>query len=275
MGKKQNKNTMNAEQLAELQERRAKKELERNEREEAKKAEELRKKRQEKTKNTIITVVVVAIIALLISLPFILRSDACEYADTRDVSGRDVSFVKISVRDFGDIVLLLDATTAPKTVENFLNLVSEGFYDGLTFHRIIDDFMIQGGDPNADGTGGSTNKIEGEFLANGYSNDIAHLKGVISMARSGTPTNATAEQIKAANNSASCQFFICNADSPHLDGQYASFGYVVSGMSVVDKITEKSLEYTGYNGAISDVYKQPVIDSITILTDKEAAKYLK
>ena len=124
----------------------------------------------------------------------------------------------------GEIIVQLYPNTAPITVENFQKLVSEGFYDGLTFHRIIPGFMIQGGDPNGDGTGGTT-PIKGEFSQNGVTNELLHKRGVISMARLGND-----------NNSASNQFFICDATKPHLDGKYASFGYVLAGMEVVDKI---------------------------------------
>ena len=124
----------------------------------------------------------------------------------------------------GKIELELDATAAPKTVANFEKLVKEGFYDGLTFHRVIPGFMIQGGDPLGNGMGGSDENIRGEFRANGHNNPIKHTRGVISMARSYDP------------NSASSQFFIMHADAPHLDGQYAAFGKVVSGLEVVDEI---------------------------------------
>lgn len=124
----------------------------------------------------------------------------------------------------GSIVVQLDSTAAPRTVENFQNLVSEKFYDGLTFHRIIKNFMIQGGDPSGDGTGGSPNKIVGEFSSNGIENNLKHTRGVISMARS------------TAYNSASSQFFIVHQTSPHLDGDYASFGIVTYGMETVDAI---------------------------------------
>ena len=135
---------------------------------------------------------------------------ACEYLETRDTTGRDVKYVEMCVEDFGTVVILLDATTAPVTVANFISLVEEGFYDGLTFHRIIIDFMIQGGDPEGDGTGGSANTITGEFASNGFTNDISHKKGVISMARSEDP------------NSASCQFFICHQDArSSLDGNFS------------------------------------------------------
>ena len=165
---------------------------------------------------------------------------ACEYLETRDTTGRDIRYVEMCVEDFGTVVILLDATTAPITVANFISLVEEGFYDGLTFHRIIIDFMIQGGDPEGDGTGGSANTITGEFASNGFNNDISHKKGVISMARSQDP------------NSASCQFFICSYDSDFLDGDYAAFGYVVEGLSVIDKITEVVWPKTAYSSYYLD-----------------------
>ena len=132
--------------------------------------------------------------------------------------------VVIEMENGGKIELELDATAAPKTVANFEKLVKAGFYDGLTFHRIIPGFMIQGGDPQGNGMGGSDENIVGEFRANGYNNPLKHTRGVISMARAFNP------------NSASSQFFIMHADAPHLDGQYAAFGKVVSGMEVVDEI---------------------------------------
>ena len=161
---------------------------------------------------------------------------------------------------------MLDATTAPITVANFLKLANEGFYNGLTFHRILNNFMIQGGDPKANGTGGSDETIKGEFTANGVENDISHLRGVISMARNGY-----------SMNSASSQFFICNADAPHLDGQYAAFGYVLAGLSVVDSITKEGMNYTSsdVNGAISYKKDQPVIISATEISKEEAFSLIK
>jgi peptidyl-prolyl cis-trans isomerase B (cyclophilin B) len=135
---------------------------------------------------------------------------------------------EITMADGGVIVVELDAETAPITVENFINLAEAGFYDGLTFHRVIPNFMIQGGDPEGTGSGDSgVPTIKGEFLSNGVPNDISHTRGVISMARRG-----------GDNDSASCQFFITNADSTSLDGDYAAFGRVTKGMDVVDKISE-------------------------------------
>ena len=127
--------------------------------------------------------------------------------------------------DNGRIIKIeLDESAAPITTENFKNLVRSGFYDGLTFHRIISGFMIQGGDPKGNGTGGSGKNIKGEFASNGVKNPIAHKRGVISMARAMNP------------DSASSQFFIMHADAPHLDGEYAAFGHVTEGMDAVDEI---------------------------------------
>ena len=132
----------------------------------------------------------------------------------------------------GKIEIELYPETAPITVKNFEKLVSEGFYDGLIFHRVIPGFMIQGGDPQGNGMGGAKNKIKGEFRANGVKNDLKHTRGVISMARSFDP------------NSASSQFFIMHADAPHLDGQYAAFGKVVSGIEAVDEIASIPTDYS-------------------------------
>ncbi len=156
----------------------------------------------------------------------------------------------ITVKDYGDIEFALIPDVAPLTVENFKTLVKSQFYDGLTFHRIIEGFMIQGGDPKGDGTGGNDKKIKGEFKENGVNNPLTHQRGVMSMARS------------QDFNSASCQFFIVHQDSSHLDGQYAAFGVVTKGMSVVDKICEDA-QPTDNNGTIPKD-KQPVIEKITI-----------
>lgn len=156
----------------------------------------------------------------------------------------------IDIKDHGKITVELDPNVAPITVENFKKLANEGFYNGLTFHRIINGFMMQGGDPSADGTGGSSETIKGEFYNNGVPNDLSHTRGAISMARSNDP------------NSASSQFFIVHQDSKHLDGQYAAFGYVTDGMDIVDEICENT-PVTDDNGTV-EKKNQPIINSITI-----------
>ena len=237
----------------------------------------------------ICAVVAIAVLTACIALPIIfsktnqMGTGACEYLETRDISGRDIKYAEICVKGYGKFVVLLDATTAPESVANFVALAESGFYNGLTFHRIITDFMIQGGDPKGDGTGGSDKTIKGEFSANGHQNDISHKKGVISMARS------------EDKDSASSQFFICNADaSASLDGNYAAFGYVVEGLSVVEEITAEVFPKTDYayyynnfeinyqyqtynhyvwqylgNGALSDKSAQPVIKYVKILDSWE------
>lgn len=156
----------------------------------------------------------------------------------------------IDIADYGAITLELDGDSAPLTVANFVKLAKDGFYDGLTFHRIMDGFMMQGGDPKGNGTGGSEETIPGEFSANGYDNPISHTRGAISMARTSDP------------DSASSQFFICQADSTFLDGSYAAFGRVTDGMDVVDAICADA-QPTDDNGTIPPE-AQPVINSVTI-----------
>ena len=157
----------------------------------------------------------------------------------------------IDVKDYGKITVELYPDIAPITVSNFVTLAKSGFYDGLTFHRIMEGFMIQGGDPLGNGTGGSEQNIYGEFAANNFENNLSHTRGVISMARNGFDYN-----------SASSQFFIVHEDSTFLDGQYASFGKVVDGMDVVDKIATDAKPVDD-NGTIPSS-KQPVINSVTI-----------
>ncbi len=151
--------------------------------------------------------------------------DSLQASDFEETD-KTTEFVKLSVKDHGDIILRLRADVAPITVANFQKLVGNKFYDGLTFHRVIENFMIQGGDPNGDGTGNSGEQIKGEFSSNGVTNHLEHIRGVLSMARG-----------SYSMDSASCQFFICNTDYPSLNGEYASFGYVVAGLDVVDSIT--------------------------------------
>lgn len=168
---------------------------------------------------------------------------------TTDTKGKH--HAKIKVKDYGTIEVELDGDTAPITVANFVKLVNEKFYDGLTFHRIMSGFMIQGGDPLGNGTGGSDETIKGEFSSNGVENNISHKRGVISMARSSEP------------DSASSQFFIMHQDADYLDGQYAAFGKVTKGMSVVDKICEDVTPTDG-NGTVEKA-DQPVIESIRMV----------
>ena len=170
---------------------------------------------------------------------------------------KNTYYVKLEIRDYGDIILELDRDNAPITVDNFVSLVKSGFYDGLTFHRVIEGFMIQGGAPNSNGTGGSDKKIQGEFSANGHDNQIKHVRGVISMARSGNAVSGF--------DTASSQFFIMHADAPHLDGQYAAFGYVIEGMDVVDAIVANTAIYGNSNGMIGYKELQAVIEKATVL----------
>lgn len=159
--------------------------------------------------------------------------------------------VKINMKDYGTIEVELDADQAPITVTNFVKLAGEGFYDGLTFHRIMEGFMMQGGDPTGTGAGGSDQEIKGEFSANGVDNTLSHTRGAISMARTTIP------------DSASSQFFIMHQDGTFLDGQYACFGYVTSGMEIVDDICENAVVIDN-NGTVP-AENQPVIESIEVV----------
>lgn len=145
---------------------------------------------------------------------------------------KTTDLVKIEMQSGDSIIVELNPSVAPVTVENFKNLVSQGFYNGLIFHRVISGFMIQGGDPQGTGMGGSKQTIKGEFKVNGVNNPLSHERGVISMARS------------QFYNSASSQFFICHADAKFLDGQYAAFGRVVDGIETVDKIAAVATDYS-------------------------------
>ena len=165
-------------------------------------------------------------------------------AETQDLIEETV-YVEMEVENYGTILLELDGKAAPVTVTNFVNLVNDKFYDGITFHRIMDGFMIQGGDPTGTGYNGSGTTITGEFAQNGYDNPISHTSGTISMARSNDP------------NSASSQFFICVADDQFLDGSYAAFGHVIEGMDVCLKIASDAKPVDD-NGTIKPE-EQPVI----------------
>lgn len=159
---------------------------------------------------------------------------------------------EIVIAEYGKLELELDADVAPITVTNFVNLVKKGFYNGLTFHRIMSGFMIQGGDPNGDGTGGSEETIKGEFKSNGVENTMSHKRGVISMARTQNDPD-----------SASSQFFIVQADSDFLDGDYAAFGKVTAGMDIVDKICQ-SVQPIDNNGTVP-ADQQPKITAIKVI----------
>lgn len=178
------------------------------------------------------------------------QAPAAPSVDDSAVQDLGTYYADIVVEDYGTITVELDGDTAPITVANFVALAQDGFYDGLTFHRIMAGFMMQGGDPSGNGTGGSDNKIEGEFSQNGHENPISHTRGTISMARAKDP------------NSASSQFFIVHEDSTFLDGQYAAFGHVTEGMDVVDAVCANA-QPTDNNGTIP-AEAQPVISSITI-----------
>lgn len=205
-------------------------------------------------------VVIVLLIALILWNPFVKdtnttnKTTSSEGTYTPPALDETLTYyADIQIQDYGTVTIKLDQKTAPVSSANFVALATDGFYDGLTFHRIIEDFMMQGGDPNGNGTGGSENNIVGEFSENGHKNDLSHTRGAVSMARS------------SDNNSASSQFFIVHKDSTYLDGQYAVFGYVTEGMEVVDAICE-SAEPTDSNGTIP-ADAQPIITSVKIRTE--------
>ncbi|KAB7671176.1 peptidylprolyl isomerase [Bacillus sp. B1-b2] len=176
------------------------------------------------------------------------KSSESNASNSTVTSSSDNPIVTITMEDEAKIEIELFPSVAPNTVNNFITLVQDGFYDGLTFHRVIPDFMIQGGDPNGDGTGDPGYSIEGEFSGNGVENNLKHERGVLSMARSQMP------------DSAGSQFFIMVADAPHLDGEYASFGKVVSGMDVVDKIV--SVERDSADKPVTEVkMKEVTVDT--------------
>ena len=170
-----------------------------------------------------------------------------------DTTGHKLHQVEIEIEKYGTIELTLDETIAPITVQNFIKLANEGFYDGLTFHRIMEGFMMQGGDPNGNGSGGSPDKIKGEFKINGYDNPLPHVRGVISMARLSYPYD-----------SASSQFFIMHVDYPSLNGSYAAFGWVTSGIEIVDAICENT-PVEDRNGTVLSK-NQPKIVAVRVIT---------
>lgn len=201
-----------------------------------------------KNKNMFFIVGIIVILILILVLNIFINKKNDEKENENLLTGKH--YVEITVKDYGKIDLELDADVAPITVTNFIDLVNDNFYDGLTFHRIIDGFMIQGGDPLGNGTGGSDKTIKGEFSDNGVNNSISHVRGVISMARSNS------------YDSASSQFFIVHEDSTFLDGKYAAFGKVTSGMDIVDKLAKIKVEDD--NGTVSKE-NQPIIESIKVI----------
>ncbi len=181
------------------------------------------------------------------------RGDVVEGTEDGGQNESVTYYADIEIQDYGKITVALDQKSAPITVKNFVDLAKSGFYNGLTFHRIMEGFMMQGGDPDGNGLGGSEQTIVGEFSQNGYENPLSHTRGAISMARSND------------FDSASSQFFIVHEDSTFLDGEYAAFGYVTEGMDVVDAVCEAA-EPTDGNGTISPE-DQPVITAVTIRTE--------
>lgn len=242
----------------------------------------LDKRKKQRTRRTILVVSLMVAVCLILGIsvavgggtaqtdPSASPSESAQVSETpeptastdADESGTETGdtaeaetasyYADIEIQDYGTITVALDEEAAPETVANFVSLAESGFYDGLTFHRIIEGFMMQGGDPNGDGTGGSGTTIVGEFSENGYENNLSHTRGAISMARSDD------------YDSASSQFFIVQEDYPSLDGKYAVFGYVTEGMDIVDAICEAA-QPTDDNGTIP-AEEQPVITSITIRT---------
>ncbi|MBR5701252.1 MAG: peptidylprolyl isomerase [Oscillospiraceae bacterium] len=195
-------------------------------------------------KALLITILCILCLALMVSCGKKEKQEDSPY-----LSG--LHHVELVIRDYGTISLELDADTAPISVTNFINLANSGFYDGLTFHRIIEGFMMQGGGFDEKGNQKEASPIKGEFAKNGVTNNIDHDRGVISMAR--------------ANdfNSGSAQFFIMHEKAPHLDGQYAAFGHVTDGMDIVDKICENTPVQDG-NGSVA-LKDRPVIETIRVI----------
>lgn len=199
---------------------------------------------------TVLIAVIVIAVVLLTGGDKEKPSGSTQPTAAPTISGKH--HVEIEIADYGVIAVELDADAAPVTVENFLKLAKDGFYDGLTFHRIMSGFMMQGGDPEGNGSGGSDVTIKGEFSENGVSNPLSHTRGAISMARNGMDMD-----------SATSQFFIVHQDSLFLDGKYACFGYVTSGLEVVDAVCADA-KPTDNNGSIP-TEQQPIITEIRVL----------
>lgn len=206
------------------------------------------------SKRFIVLVMVVLVMATL----FTGCSNQTENENSETINESQNPRVQIEMEDGSKMVLELYPEFAPKTVENFVNLSKAGFYKGLKFHRIMEGFMIQGGDPNGDGTGGSDENIEGEFSENGFSqNTLKHVKGVISMARS------------ADYNSASSQFFIMHGDGSFLDGKYAAFGKLIEGEETLDKLAQTPVDKNPHTGELSVPKEDVVIKEIIVLDNGE------
>ena len=222
-------------------------------REQQKQAEEALKRKRRNRYILFATLGVAVAIIVGIVLAALLSTEDHPY------TGGEVVRLEVAIdgASCGEVYIELLPEYAPKTVENFKKLVGEGFYNGLTFHRIIPAFMVQGGDPKGDGTGGSDTEIVGEFSNNGYKNDLKHTVGIVSMARAGNQYNPS-----AAYNTASSQFFICTETKQHLDGDYAAFGKVVRGMKTV-----RLLEACGT--ASGTPTKAAKMTRVTLLTEAE------
>lgn len=172
---------------------------------------------------------VVLMILLLVVIVSGCQADAVGMKTSEVEQPEQLPLVTMNIKDYGTIEAELYPHIAPNTVNNFISLINKGFYDGLTIHRIEKGFVLQGGDPTGNGSGGPGYSIEGEFTSNGFFNELKHTEGILSMARTNQP------------NSAGSQFFIMLADAPHLDGNYAAFGKVISGMDIAHKIEEAGL----------------------------------
>ncbi len=214
----------------------------------AKKAEAIRKAQRKEKMKKLLPLFCVLAVAVIAAAAVLIKKNA-------DRKKREASYgiyADIVIKNYGTITVKLDPESAPITVDNFVSLAESGFYDGLTFHRIMENFMMQGGDPEGNGFGGSEKKIKGEFSANGVENPLSHTRGAISMARPGNDMDG-----------ASSQFFICQRDvGGSLDGQYACFGYVTEGMDIVDRICADARP-TDNNGTIPAA-EQPVMETIKI-----------
>lgn len=242
------------------------------------------KKKSNKIMFAVLGIVIAVLIGIVAFLVLRLNNNTGDLSDNAkkltESNGQKVPIATMEIKDYGTVKIELYPDIAPKTVENFINLSNNGFYDNLTFHRIVKDFMIQGGDKNGDGTGkvtlddiynngiNSEYTIEGEFEVNGYKNSLKHTEGIISMARTDYSNfpNADETLIKEGYNSASSQFFIVTKDSPSLNGYYASFGKVIEGMDIIHKIENIQTEETDY-GEKSKPVTPPIIEKIRVETN--------